>query len=121
MKKGIADDSISIEEKLSRFESTVNDLQEIITMIQHDPLGQEKITDLMRDRLDLSKIRRISRHLSQFLLFPEKDRRVKHPDSDKERQRFAAYRQKGLSLRAISKQTGIPVNTVHRKLERYGL
>ncbi len=119
MEKSFIDDSISIEEKLTRFDGCISDLQEIITRIQMDPLGQEKITNLMRDRLDLKKIRRISRRLNQFLEFPEKDRRVKHPDSEKEKKRFSDYTEKGLSIRAISEKTGIPKNTVQRKLKRY--
>jgi len=114
-------DSIPIDQKLSRFESTLSDLNEIINAIQFDPLGQDEIISLMRDRLNLNKMRRISRNLTQFLEFPEKDRRFKHPDSEKEKQRFTRYKEQGLSIRAISQKTGIPVGTVHRKLEKYGM
>ncbi len=119
MGKSFTDDSIPIEEKLTRFDDCISDLQEIITMIQMDPLGQEKITNLMRDRLNLNKIKRISRHLNQFLEFPKEDRRVKYPDSEKEKKQFLNYREKGLSIRAISEKTGIPKDTVQRKLKRY--
>jgi hypothetical protein len=119
MGKSFTDDSIPIEEKLTRFDECISDIQEIITMIQMDPLGQEKITNLMRDRLDLNKIKRIARHLNQFLEFPKEDRRVKYPDSEKEKKKFSNYREKGLSIRAISEKTGIPKDTVQRKLKRY--
>lgn len=47
------------------------------------------------------------------------DRREKHPDNPRERKRFLTYKEMGFSLRYIADDTGLPLATVQRKMDRY--
>ena len=112
---------VSISRELSHFRGLLLQVNKSMQAIQ-EAGDQETIRQAMRDHvdIDLRILRGIARRLEKFLAFPVKvDRRERHPDSEKEKEKFSHYRGDGWTIRDIAKKTRMSLYTVNQKLKRY--